>query len=734
MEENLSAQAGTLEKPEDAGPGPDGVVSRWLMELELSTNTEKGWRESAQDALNRYRDEKDTGDASQRFSSANRFNILYSNVQTICPALYNQTPKPDVRRRFRDKDPMGKAISEVLERGVSYAIDAEDFDRCMKFAVKDTQIVGRGITRVKYEPTFGEDTDENGETFDALKFEEVCFEHVDWQDFRRGPGRTWEEVPWVAFKHMMSRSQLEEQFSEHVDDVAFDYTPRGVEEDDESQVADTFKRCIVWEIWDKDGKEVIFIAPSLKERPLKTEEDPLNLQHFFPVPRPLYATETSNTLVPIEPFRFYRDQAKELDEITKRISAIIKACKARGIYDASMQEMSNLMDSGENIMVPSENILNLVSQGGIERAIWMFPIEKIAGVLVHLYTQREQIKTTIYEITGIADIMRGSSAAQETLGAQQLKAQFGTMRLDDAKREVARYARDLVRIAAEIMAEKFSPQTLQIMTGLPVDEQMLQIMRIDAIRSYRIDVETDSTVAGDIATEQKNMTEMLGGIAQYLQAIGPAVEAGYIPADSAKSMLVGAVRRFKMGREIEDALEAISDPENQQQQGPSPEAMQAQQQMQEMGQMLQQLQQENEALKTDQAGKQEERFIQVEEKKKAFEQKDRELALKEQEAQIKAATIVDPQTQWEYDMAKERERMAFEAEQKERDRQTQIALALLSKGEEPMEAGSDGDEEMQAMAQSEAILQAITQALTAPKRVVYDEAGNVIGSETVIDG
>lgn len=673
---DATEQQGSLETPQDAGEGKPGIVKRWLLELALSDKTEQGWRKNAQDTLDRYRDEKsDLTSGYSSYSSQNRYNILYSNVQTICPALFNQTPKPDVRRRFRDQDPVGKMISEVLERALSYTVDAQDFDRYMRFAVKDSQIQGRGVTRVKYKPTFGmeygeekinEETGEyEREEYEALKFEEVCFEHVDWKDFRRGPANKWEDCPWVAFRHTINKEQGLKQFGPAFEDVDLDHTVDGANDEDENNVEDTYKRALVWEIWCKESRKVYFIAPSMKEQPLKIDEDPLNLQEFFPIPRPLYAIEDTSTLVPCEPFRFYRDQAKELDEITKRISAIIKACKVRGVYDSTLSEMSSLMDSGENILQPSENVLSLLSQGGLDKAIWMFPIQQIAQVLVHLYAQREQIKTTIYEITGIADIMRGSSSASETLGAQQLKAQFGSMRLDDMKRDVQRYARDLVRIAAEIIAEKFSPKTLTIMTGKMVDNSMLEVMQNDGPRGFRIDIETDSTVSGDVATEQKNMTEMLGGIAQFLQAIGPTVQAGYIPAEAGKSMLVGAIRRFKMGREVEDALEMIGN-EQQQGQGQSQQdqaAMQAQMQQQQEAQaqqaelMLKKQAQEQEfALKRETALVELQNSMHLKREEMAMNQqaKAEELAMKERVARYSAelqaqaknnATVISAQTQ-----------------------------------------------------------------------------------------
>lgn len=603
MTEASEAQSGSIEKKDDIGFSPADIVSRWLMEIDLADKVEQTWRERALDVQCRYRDEKKSEKFTyDTYSSGTRFNILYSNVQTICPSLYSQTPKPDVRRRFRDRDPLGKVISEISERALSYTMDAYDFDRFMRLAVKDQQVAGRGLTRVKYDAKFNTETDEQGEEYEAKSYEEVCWEHVNWPDFRRGPGRTWEDVNWIAFKHLMTLDDAIEKFGKVAEDAGLDYTPQGVD-DDENKITDTFKRMVVWEIWDKNEKKVLFIAPSLKERPLKTEDDPLTLSGFYPIPRPLYASDYTDSLTPVEPFRYYKDQAEELDELSKRIAGVIKACKARGIYDSTLQEMGTLMDASENILVPSENVLSLMANGGLEKAVWIWPIEKTAAVLVHLYAQREAVKTSIYEITGIADIMRGSSAAQETLGAQQLKAQFGGMRLNDMRAEIQRYARDLVRIALELISENFAPDTLAIMTGvqLPAAEQKMQaqmiaqqaqkaqqpvppevqeilskptwddalkIMREDGPREYRIDVETDSTIAGDQAQDQKNMTELLGAIAQFMNTAGPAVEAGYMPLAAAKSIMLATVRRFKMGREVEDEIDKIGEGQEQKQQGP----------------------------------------------------------------------------------------------------------------------------------------------------------------------
>jgi|TARA_R110000751_G_scaffold233653_1_gene334565 hypothetical protein len=746
----MDGQGGELIVPADAGDGPAGVTARWVAELGLADRLEKNWRSRAQDVNARYRDEAKDASQDGRFSNSNRYNILYSNIQTICPALYNQSPKPDVRRRYRDRDPAGAEVSEVLERSLSFTMDDGNFDRYMRLAVKDMQLCGRGVTRVRYDPVFGEEDDGEGNKYDELKAESVKFEHVNWADFRHGPGRTWEEVEWVAFRHLLNRQSLREKFGEEItDEIELDYSPADMD-DAGDPVTDTFKRATIWEVWCKYEKTVTFISKNLKERPIKVEDDPLGLHDFFPVPRPLYATENTDSLVPVEPFRFYKDQADELDGITKRISGVISACRVRGIYDSTITEMSNLMDANENMMVPAQDVLPLMQSGGIDKAIWMWPIEKIAGVLNQLYVQREQIKSAIYEITGIADIMRGSSSSSETLGAQQLKVQFGTMRLDDMGRDVQRYARDLIRIAGEIIAEQFNPDSIAMMTDVrlpsperklqaqaeaqamaaqgqplppqlkdvlekPTWEECVEILRDDKQRTFRVDIETNSTVSGDQVADQRAMTELLQGVSTFISNAGPAVAAGYLPLEAAKSMLMSAVRRFKMGREVEDALDLIGEQEGQaaESEGQAEGGMDMDMQMQHQAiaqkaeETAQRLKLEQDKLFLEQQGKQADLAI----KEKELALMDREMALKEIEA---AKPELDKGLKFQAEMEMQRERMQFEAAEADKHRQVDLAKTIMAEFSGPDVTLTDPG---QAISRAAEIMDRIHQVLGAVQSV-----------------
>jgi hypothetical protein len=108
-----------------------------------------------------------------------------------------------------------------------------------------------------------------------------------------------------------------------------------------------------------------------------------------------------------------------------------------------------------------------MDKGGLQNIIHWLPIKQISDVLIALYEARDKVLQTLYQITGMADILRGETNPNETLGAQQLKSQFATRRISKAQKQVARFARDLMRLRGFVIATHFSPETLMEMTGLP---------------------------------------------------------------------------------------------------------------------------------------------------------------------------------------------------------------------------------------------------------------------------
>lgn len=594
---------GTLETREDAGKGQEGEVKLWLQAIELSTKEESAWVKRASETIDIYRD------ASDR--QKKRYNILYSNTEVMSQAVYNSRAEPDVRARYLEGDPVSRLTAQVLERALEYASDdsEHDFDQCMKNAVKDVLLPGRAVDRVRYKPHFetknkriavvpGPDgqlirvdsstyldpedepkTDNGGQYIDGDPYEQIVYEqcyveHVQWADFRRGPGKTWDEVPWLAFRHYLTRGQLEELNKDIGAKVPLDSS---IQQDGKYKSADNgtapspniFKRAAAWEIWDKEKRQVLWLCPSWPTDLLKTDPDPLNLVQFFPVPRPILAVEVPETLIPVEPYRLYKDQADELDTITRRLTALTRAAKWRGIY--AMPEggttLTTLQGADDGDLVPAQEAAAVAKASGIGNYIWIMPIKELAEVINLLSARQEHIKTNIYEIMGIADILRGQTESRETATTSRVKAQWGSIRLQHLQQEIQRYIRDIFRLMAEVIAEKYQPQTLQLITGLQIPPEVVQVLRSDAMRCFRVDIETDSTIQADLQRFQENATQFIQGTAAYFNAIGPAVEKGAIPAQGAIDIFKGLARMFKLPKQAQETIENLQAPPPQQNNG-----------------------------------------------------------------------------------------------------------------------------------------------------------------------
>ena len=163
----------------------------------------------------------------------------------------------------------------------------------------------------------------------------------------------------------------------------------------------------------------------------------------------------------------YQDQANELDILSDRIKGLVDALKVRGFYDAANPDLNRLFTEGDNnTLIPVKNYAAFAEKGGLGGALQFVPLSDVVQALQQLYAARESCKQVIYEVTGMSDIMRGASVAAESATAQQIKAQFASMRLNTMKEEMGRFARDILRMKAEVMCSKYQPETLIAISGI----------------------------------------------------------------------------------------------------------------------------------------------------------------------------------------------------------------------------------------------------------------------------
>lgn len=559
----------------------------WMGEIEQYEQQFSSWTMRSKKIVKRYKDDRE-----EAAKTASQFNILWSNVQILHPAIYDRPPTPNIDRRWKDKDDLGRYASMVLERSVSYFVKSDIFDAIMRQTTLDRLLSGRGTSWVRYCPIFEEKsqlTDDQADDY-MLQTETVIPDYVHWQDFGHTFTRTWEELRGVWRRVYMGRAELVKRFGE---EKGNEIPLTASIKDSTGKSVESGKKACIYEIWDKYTKTAIWLNRDMTDI-IEEREDPLELKDFFPCPKPVYATLTNDDLVPTPDYIMYQDQARELDNLTARISLITKAIKVAGIYDASAEGIDRLLSEGvENKLIPVKQFAMLGNGAGIDGIVSFFPLEKVVATLKSLYEARERVKQDLYEITGISDIIRGASNANETATAQQIKGQYASLRLDTMQKDVARFSRDLVVIMTEIIAKHFSLDTLKKLSGvklltaiekqqiqmqqmiaqqtgqqLPIPDEVAKLMKLptweevealikdDTARSFRIDIETDSTIKADQEAEKQSRIELLGAVSGFIQ------QAATVPPEMRKlamDLLLFGVRGFKISREIETSFEEVED-------------------------------------------------------------------------------------------------------------------------------------------------------------------------------
>jgi hypothetical protein len=602
----------------------DEEVIDWLDEIEDSIKREEAFEKQAREILDIYNSEK---------GKISPYNILYANTDIMLPALFSNQPRPSVKRRFPDDDPLSQAVSKASNRMLEYLIDTniqgyEPFYDACRNAVIDALLPGRGITQVKYD--FEGDEGQKDDEY-------VCTESIEWDGVLFGYAKKWSKMPWIAFIHHMTKAQCEKLFDEDVvKNLNFtansDDNEEKKENDKQAKHQGIKKTCLVYQIWDREEKKVRYLSDTYKQGFLDVIDDPLSLSGFYPIPRPISFVAKSNDFLPTPLYSYYREQARELNLITRRINKLINAIRVKFVYDTELKgdfislasgseyqpfNINSLLDDDdENIGIPAQKSGTLESSGGFDKHIWFMPIEQMIKVLIQLYQAREQIKTSIYEITGTADIMRGATDANETASAQQIKSQWGTLRLKDKQAEVARYVRDLMRIMLELAASNMDQEKWAKVTGLPyaTDQQVmqaqatmqqfqmaqqqgsfgqmpqqqgedgqpppippeiqqaqqilqqpkwsdiLQVLNDDMTRSYKIDIETNTTVMPEVSEDTQNMAQALAAVSQAIGELSPLIQQGVLPFQAAQTLLLSVIRRYQLGDDVEDAIKQMKEP------------------------------------------------------------------------------------------------------------------------------------------------------------------------------
>ncbi|WP_027664940.1 hypothetical protein [Rhizobium leguminosarum] len=620
------------------------VGARWQQELERAQRYFRSWHDRCVKIEKIYLDQQ----SDQTNAAKRRFPMLWANTSVLQPAVYARVPQPVVERRFKDAQPVARMASELVERNLAYMGDEADIDSIMRAVRDDFLLCARGTVWLRYEADFepldmgvqpsdapanggfpeglpsglpagllgglpgGGMGEDGGAPPEVISDERVCIDYVHWSDFLHSPARRWKDVTWVARRVPMTDEEMEKRFGPDAMTSLSAQAAGSNKGSNRTERAENEGKTHVWEIWCKSENYTVWIADGAPVA-LEVSEPPLDLTHFWPCPRPAYGTMSTSSLIPVPDYVYYQQQCDEIDLLTKRVNKLTDQLRLKVFYPSGDGAISPAIEKAmrpenDTVMVPIPEWAAFTDKGG-SKAIVTLPIDEVQKVIIACIQARKQLIEDVYQITGISDIVRGDTQASETATAQRIKSQWGSIRIRDRQAELARFARDIIRLAGEIICDQFQPETLMLVSGIklptmaekqqvqmqmqqmqmaaqqavvraeqmgqpapprpqmppqleqmmqqPTIDEVVQLLRNDSIRGFQIDIETDSTIEPDEDAEKQRRMEFVQMIGGFLQQAGAMAQQNPMLVPVMVETLLFAARGFRAGRQLESTLEQV---------------------------------------------------------------------------------------------------------------------------------------------------------------------------------
>jgi len=433
--------------------------------------------------------------------------------------------------------------------------------------------------------------------------EEVYFEAGLFSNLIVDPDAVrWNKVTRLAYKYQYSYREFKQKYGQEALDKL---VPADIEKHK------TGTPIIVYEYWDKTLKEVRWLAENsqdffqpkeIREVDLQTlkeikpdgdsesysgvsdNSDLYGLSSFFPSTEPLVINQPTKSFWPTPEYFQVCDILDDISSIVGRMVHLTKAIRVRFLFDSSVTELKTLIgdnwasQEGTGLGIPNlAAALMNDKDTSLSRLVSYFPVDKLVEGLSNMYQAFDQRLNMFYQVTGISDLIRGSTNpdSDKTFGERQMEGKFALNRIEPYQRKLQEWIKDQFQLLMELALKMFSdesidkyvtPQTLD-----PEDKERyvaaLALLRDNKSRRFRVDFETDSTIAineqwrrGQAIETANVITKMQEAIAKTAQEMPELVESQL----KIMSHVIGELTDGKLFLdEIQDSIKQVIDKVNQ---------------------------------------------------------------------------------------------------------------------------------------------------------------------------
>lgn len=161
--------------------------------------------------------------------------------------------------------------------------------------------------------------------------------------------------------------------------------------------------------------------------------------------------------------------------------------------------------------------------GSLENVCQYIPVDKVINTLSQLYTALEQRLNIIYKLTGTSDLLQGliTDPTERTYGERQMLEKYARNQLEEPQRKMAEFMANSYELMAEMALKNFKEASLDeyIMPSTldPVHQQnyraAIALLKNNR-RRFRIELETDSTIALNEQYDKQSRLELARGLGE----------------------------------------------------------------------------------------------------------------------------------------------------------------------------------------------------------------------------
>lgn len=607
----------------------------WKSQITTRLENHDQFFNQAGESIKVYNTQRDYNAPGDDLDISRKRNIWWYCVDMLMPAYCPSTPKAEVELRKKLGSPSHQLAASIWESATQTGLEEFfDFPDLIKNLALHWMLTGRAIQWVDYkadvedqnkkfsvlhdgegglvdqygQPFFVSDDDIVKETKSGANIkrsikvktgETARIQFIQSRDYLQSDSRTNDEIEWRAKRAWMSQDQAENIFGKDVaDKFTYNSFPESIKNEKNRDDRNQYDaKAELWEIHSQ-VKEKVYWMDLNGQKPIVESGDPeLKFSDFYPCVTIDCSLDTDST-IPTSDYVHVRDQIIEVERLTSRKHAMIRSIRANQAYDSTLGDAIESLWQGDLKLVPIKNWPSYKQRGGLASAMEPLDIKPYVDALQVISQELAEAEDGLYQSLKVSDLLRGASDPTKTATANRLESGWSSLGLVTRQNMWAKFIGDGIGKFGTVIAQQFEPETIfeladaeQLLSQNPNinPAEIIEILKNDSDRCYRLKLSSDSMLALDEKQERADAADLLQSAGGFFQNMSSLIEQYPPLAQFSMQLMQYSIRRYKGGKELEPVfmqmLQAVSQiaaqkQAQQSQQPPDPAVIKSQTDMQ----------------------------------------------------------------------------------------------------------------------------------------------------------